>query len=696
MLRRLLGIALCLSLPLAHAANNRATDAAFAALLSMPGAEPETGSWNFPELQEFSPDDEKSLIAYLARQQKAGGDFNAYRHHGTLLHHAIRAGKPATALWLLQHGADPRLKAEGSDALDLSVRYKLPQVRKALLEKYGMAPPKSQPVAAAQATQAVNTPLPVHPPQRVQDAVSKNARSPAALEKALASLSEGLLAEYYGVALAAMSKAGNVPADSWRILWRHLGKPAFGQYEWGLAATIPYEQWPALVAAGYRNDSAERALGCMVAESTAADLKIKWQALEKTFPDFRQVVARMVLHSYRIPTVGGYCNSSQEKELKAKLEWLRANDIKTPVPGILESELEVLSPATKLAMQPYIAKPVVKPRFVSVKPQCKFTLDDAWLKRFASAEAPLDGISLVEIPGDTQCAVLDSWTPRSEYPSGLTDNFTGPTWESIPSCADVPEHQVVWRSTKDGIVTLEHEIDVSSFNFPAPVRDNASGQLYYLDNGARAGKCSGSDALPFVYEWQRKDGQWRLAANNSSEMREALFAQCSAPRAENCKGIKWPSDGDPYFYMLYSDFLKKFASERRGEYLAAVMSMDKEKLQKLEAGPLPAYWVTEAITAVGKSDLPLAEKRKRTARLFRDHELLARAMEEQNGHAMMESLVAWLPAEDWGPIFGVLRKYPYRYYAEGVRDEARNQDKKRLACDLDNMLGLLCGETLGQ
>jgi len=223
-----------------------------------------------------------------------------------------------------------------------------------------------------------------------------------------------------------------------------------------------------------------------------------------------------------------------------------------------------------------------------------------------------------------------------------------------------------------------------------------SGKIFYLDNGQRAGRCSGNDALPFLYEWQSKDGQWRLAANNSTELQEALFAQCSAAGAENCKGIKWPADGDPYFYMLYTDFLSKFGAERRSEYLAAVMALDKEKLQKIEAGPLPASWVREAISAVSKSNLPLAEKRKRTAHLFYDHELLGRAMEEIYGDSMMESLVAWLPAEDWGPIIGLMRKYPYRFYPQGVRAKAEEQNKKRLACDLDNMLGLVCGEKLEQ
>ncbi|WP_170298951.1 hypothetical protein [Massilia eburnea] len=660
----------------------------------MPGAEPETGSWNTPEPEGFSSDSEKSLIAYLARQQKAGADFNAYRHNGTLLHHAIRAGKPATALWLLQHGADPKLKAEGADAMELCVRFNQPKVGKVLSEKYSMSPPAIQRTSVVPAGAAAATPH-VAPYQRVQEAVGKNAKTPAALDKALAALPAGMLAEHYGVALPALAKAGNVPADSWRTLWRHLGKFWNGQYDAGFAATIPFEQWPALVAAGYRNDSAERALGCMVAESTAADLKLKWPALEKNFSDFRQVAARMVLQSYRIPAVGSpYCSRLDEKELKAKLEWLRASDIKAQVSGIATAEMKDFAPATKLAMQPYIAKPADKPRFSSVTPQCKFTLDDAWLKHFATADVPLYGISLVEVPGEAQCAVLASWEPRSEYPTGLVDGFTGPTWESTPSCADVPEHQVLWRNTKEGIVKLEHEIDLSSLNFPAPVRDNVSGQLYYLDNGQRAGKCSGPEALPFLYEWQRKDGQWRLAAPDSRELQEALFAQCSAAGAENCKGIKWPADGDPYYYMPYSDFLRRFAGERRSEYLAAVMALDKEKLQKIEAGPLPATWVGEAISAVGKSDLPLAEKRKRIAHLFYDHERLARAMEDLGGYDLLHALVAWLPAEDWAPIFGLMRQYPYRFYPQGVRQEAENQKKARLACDLDNLLGLVCGEKL--
>ncbi len=101
------------------------TDKAFAALLSMPGAAPAYGVWDFPRPADFTPGDETALIRYLAVQLDAGADVNARRHLGTLLHHAIRAGLTATANWLLDHGADPLLGVdyEAPNALALARKY---------------------------------------------------------------------------------------------------------------------------------------------------------------------------------------------------------------------------------------------------------------------------------------------------------------------------------------------------------------------------------------------------------------------------------------------------------------------------------------------------------------------------------------------------------------------------------------------
>jgi hypothetical protein len=156
--------ALALSSAALHAASDEATDEAFAALLSMPGAEPENGSWLFPVPEDFEqafeqeseeeseegaeqaseeePEQEPEdvLIAYLAKKKAAGADFDAYRHFGTLLHHAIRAGLTKTAVWLLENGADPRkrLKSGNENAFGLSVRYKRDDLVQLLKNRYGL------------------------------------------------------------------------------------------------------------------------------------------------------------------------------------------------------------------------------------------------------------------------------------------------------------------------------------------------------------------------------------------------------------------------------------------------------------------------------------------------------------------------------------------------------------------------------
>jgi uncharacterized protein YecT (DUF1311 family) len=103
------------------------TDKAFAVLLSMPGAEPQSGQWIFKLPKEFVDSglslNEKDLILWLQIQMDKGANFNSYRHAGTLLHHAIRSGLEDTAIWLIKNRADPNLKLKDypyQNALDLS------------------------------------------------------------------------------------------------------------------------------------------------------------------------------------------------------------------------------------------------------------------------------------------------------------------------------------------------------------------------------------------------------------------------------------------------------------------------------------------------------------------------------------------------------------------------------------------------
>lgn len=114
----------------------QATIRAFDALLAHEGATPPNSEWQHTAPQDYETattdlEGEEALVAYLARQKAAGADFNAIRHEGTLLHHALRAGFEYTAQWLLDQGGDP---LQGSfDSLVLAIQYRRWYVAEQLL-----------------------------------------------------------------------------------------------------------------------------------------------------------------------------------------------------------------------------------------------------------------------------------------------------------------------------------------------------------------------------------------------------------------------------------------------------------------------------------------------------------------------------------------------------------------------------------
>lgn len=139
------------------------TDAAFAALLAMPDAQPRPGGWIIPEQFEPAPENEDELIARLRELKTVGADFNAIRHRGTLLAHAIRAGMDRTAIWLLRNGADPKQVLWSGErhttAYDLAQKYRRVAVVTVLERKYKFKPPKPAASATARAAASASRPL---------------------------------------------------------------------------------------------------------------------------------------------------------------------------------------------------------------------------------------------------------------------------------------------------------------------------------------------------------------------------------------------------------------------------------------------------------------------------------------------------------------------------------------------------------
>ncbi|MGR9014917.1 MAG: hypothetical protein ACU83U_14875 [Gammaproteobacteria bacterium] len=94
-------------------------------------------------------------MTYLQQKQADGADFNAFRHFGSLLHHAIRADLQQTAIWLLEHGADPyklQYDQSSSNAFSLAHQYHRQALLAFMRQKYGaqaVEPVTQKPVQSA-------------------------------------------------------------------------------------------------------------------------------------------------------------------------------------------------------------------------------------------------------------------------------------------------------------------------------------------------------------------------------------------------------------------------------------------------------------------------------------------------------------------------------------------------------------------
>jgi hypothetical protein len=423
-----------------------ATDDAFGALLAMPGAQPREGGWITPKEVEAAADD-KALIAAWQRAKKDGAEFNAMRHRGTLLAHAIRTGHDSAALWLLRNGADPKkaLFDRKEDAYALARKYHRTAVASALEAQHGFEPPRP---AAARATTATQGPVkaaaaltgtqqsiakmkelagPVlqpnaqaqqtwrrHAATLSQDefrAIFENgdnldllviltrdtdsgleeslARLPVELVRQHAQRIADLLAEWSFVTYGEHHKIAYTGASrNWPALWRRLDQPL--QYDkWPeLAARVPPELWPGLFASGYPQHDAE-ATGCVLAAVDLPALQALWPEFQREFTNARDEAAGLVLAAYRIAQDRSPCYyGSSQADTAAKLAFLRASGVTAPAWGLRPAPPnEPLEPALSAMVQAFSPKQAAAPRLLGVAPACKLSLDERWWKALAKVRS---------------------------------------------------------------------------------------------------------------------------------------------------------------------------------------------------------------------------------------------------------------------------------------------------------------------
>ena len=781
----LLALVFALTLPAqsAWAFSSQASDDAFAALLSMPGAKPSQGYWKFDLPDDFSPGTEAQLIRYLARKKKAGADFNAYRHFGTLLHHAIRADKIQTAIWLLANGANPNLilKDSNANALDLSIGYQRKKLVTFLTSKYGMQPKPPPPAPLKADLQEIdhfkpgdnpNTDVPrarevlnrivllsnMPRPGNEDDVIRKkwlaiNARlSPTllakvfddddtlgnlmtlyrfdakSLEHALSNLPAPLLQQHQHLLLQRLAQSSglsrnrdnqltyNVPAEVWRSLWRHLKAPLDYAKVPDLAGKIAPELWPQLFASGYRNHHAQSALACLPTEITAADLRTLWPRLKTWFPNIEQTIAAMVLKPWQM-FKNDDCQNGASNEIKDKLLFLSSLGIQSKVNGLNLADLENEPPEMRAALAPFIAPPQTSPaQITDASAACHFDLNPLWyaeLSKHAVLGIGLDPSSLVhietaqllEIPGEPECALLLGGEQRLDpYIPLLFDSFTGPMRDPTPSCPDPTDQYEIWQHKNGKIIRLKAELggeyEPASLSL---VQYGDKQARYYLNQGKSAYGCNSIEHAPFLLQWQKVAGVWALLrVEQAPALEQAILAQCTLEEGQKrCRGIAAlsvpsaapPDSGeskrvatlaDAWQGMAYTNFIQAFSAARPPGV----------PVLKAFEPPRPAsHRLRVALEQLDAAKLPVKTKRQRIKALFADQKQLAQALHDP----LLLRLLAWLPPADWPPILSAIENYkPLGFDFIGLRKSIAAKGFTELACEVDHIQGLICGETWGE
>lgn len=478
-----------------------------------------------------------------------------------------------------------------------------------------------------------------------------------------------------------------------------------------LSKTEP-EFWPRLFALGYQLRDIDADLGLWLARSRTEAFKQHWGMLLLANPALKQEAIRLVLKPYM--TVGnnlGYTGQEIQQEVLDKVLFLLKQGAVAPhlildPTSMRHSDKAII--LQLLALQVIVPLQIpATPRFVPSRLDCQFTLNEAWYRELFNNSVIhekevfdtvfIDLIQFVGMPEQNNCAMLVSGTQRKTdvYDSaGEQDDFDGPYEEPRASCPDPTDRSGIWREVAGKIEKLSLNVPQAGLQ---PLRDSIDGHLYYLSWGG-GGNCTPIHWATLM-DWQQVDSQWVLKPlDEKHPAQQAFLLQCDPEKIEECLGIKSNEylyekerenflHENPYSSQTPIELINNYKTQEHEAYLAAILELNKPKLEALQAHGIPPQWTAEALQAVNKSALPLADKRQRTAWIFRDHEQLASALRSD----IVEDFIDWLPREDWRPVLKALKGNAY--LLSNLAEKARTKGLDDLACDFDHARSLMCGET---
>lgn len=775
-----------LSTELASASPKRsgsATDAAFAALLAMPGTQPLEGGWIIPPQDTPTPRNETQLIRRLQALKNLGADFDAMRHKGTLLAHAIRAGKERTAIWLLDQGATTQhvVFGSGESAYQIAQKYRRTAVTKVLEAQPGFqpTPPDTHRLSAthaAPAGQPVQTAVPDSPRARARQLLEKQperyapkqdqlawqalapqlspadlhalvvdgqylapllrlvGESPTDIEAVLSQLPQELIRRHAQVVADVLQKGSFVTygeggtrsytamSRAWPALWRRIAQPLDYSQRPDLVERIPPERWSDLFGSGYSNHRLS-ATGCLLSALDAETFRALWPSIERHFPDAGEMAPSLVLESYQLSSDQRSCYySSTSTQTAEKLRFLRTRNVPGRVFPLSErARGEALDPGLVAAAQPFISQPT-KSRLVPVGLDCTVDLGSADLDALIKANmGAWESVQAIDIPDQQRCALFFSTETYGYWGPAIEDDFDqGPFQNGRPSCPDPPGHGVYWVHRNGKLQAADLDEEYCGYScVRQKVQDTETKSVYWLYDSGPTVMCAPFPRLPSVYMWGLERGRPKpIEVPAGDPVVQLLRAQCSMSdddREVVCRNLGAISEAQEARSVTASEpglpaettlerlrtghgvavfrLVDELGSARRRDYAKAIAALDRASLRRLASQGIPHWWTHDELLQLSAAPISLEKKRRRAALLFADHEQMARVFDNPSRN-LLESLLGWLPDQDWEPVLGHLRRNPdtFREALDEMKDAFEKAHRSQaLTCRIDHALGHLCG-----
>jgi hypothetical protein len=262
------------------------------------------------------------------------------------------------------------------------------------------------------------------------------------------------------------------------------------------------------------------------------------------------------------------------------------------------------------------------------------------------------------------------------------DGFTGS--QHVSACTDGNQEAALWRSVAGKLVRSPLDNDFPRIDALVPLRETGRGQEVFLAGGVNQGSCGETPKV--LLGWERaQDGTPVLRQlPREQAVVQAFLWQCG-PGLTHCAKLQEAAEVAPPSPASFAD--THWKAERKA-YLDAVLALDHAALRAMHQAGVPSHWIGAAIDMVSKAEMTVAEKRRRTAWLFRDGPQLARAVQTEDGSNTLSQLLPWLPAEDWGPVLKALKGR--RWALESLRDKADERGDTRLSCRFSTALERSC------